>query len=68
MYVFYIISVNYSKIMKLFRNVIPNIASKIYFLQTESSFMTFEGLQIQGSIKIMEKLTVSINLKASMII
>lgn len=28
-------------------------------LQTESSFMTFEGLQIQGAIKIMEKLTVS---------
>lgn len=28
-------------------------------LQTDSSFMTFEGLQIQGAIKIMEKLSVS---------
>lgn len=27
--------------------------------QAETSFMTFEGLQIQGAIKIMEKLTVS---------
>lgn len=29
--------------------------------QVETSFMTFEGLQIQGSIKIMEKLNVSCN-------
>lgn len=27
--------------------------------QTETSFMTFEGIQLQGAIKIMEKLTVS---------
>lgn len=27
--------------------------------QAESSFMTFEGIQIQGGPKIMEKLTVS---------
>jgi hypothetical protein len=30
-----------------------------FTFQTESSFMTFEGLQIQGAVKIMEKLTVS---------
>ncbi|XP_043254607.1 nuclear transport factor-2 isoform X2 [Colletes latitarsis] len=32
----------------------PNL---INMYNTESSFMTFEGLQIQGAIKIMEKLT-----------
>ncbi|XP_015431531.1 PREDICTED: probable nuclear transport factor 2 isoform X2 [Dufourea novaeangliae] len=31
--------------------------SLINMYNTESSFMTFEGLQIQGAIKIMEKLT-----------
>lgn len=33
--------------------------SETVFLQIESSFMTFEGVQLQGSVKIMEKLTVS---------
>jgi hypothetical protein len=32
----------------------PNL---INMYNTESSFMTFEGLQIQGAVKIMEKLT-----------
>ncbi|XP_076288804.1 nuclear transport factor-2 isoform X2 [Lasioglossum baleicum] len=32
-------------------------ANLINMYNTESSFMTFEGLQIQGAIKIMEKLT-----------
>jgi len=38
----------------------PGLATDWHNLfQTETSFMTFEGLQIQGAIKIMEKLTVS---------
>ncbi|KAG8238273.1 hypothetical protein J437_LFUL017413, partial [Ladona fulva] len=32
----------------------PNL---INMYNTESSFMTFEGMQLQGSLKIMEKLT-----------
>lgn len=30
----------------------------IVWFQVESSFMTFEGVQLQGSVKILEKLTV----------
>lgn len=31
----------------------------ILLLQPETSFMTFEGVQLQGTVKIMEKLNVS---------
>lgn len=31
----------------------------LFFIQAEQSFMTFEGAQLQGSVKIGEKLSVS---------
>jgi len=33
-----------------------------FLFQVETSFMTFEGIQLQGSVKIMEKLNVSVHL------
>lgn len=33
----------------------------MFLIQAETSFMTFEGIQLQGAQKIMEKLNVSIN-------
>lgn len=45
--------------MRNFRNILKHSIPVLFSLQPQTSFMSFEGQQVQGSAKILEKFQVS---------